>query len=150
MYYNISNAFHLIENPSEYDLIIRARPDLFLNDDIANKILTADLKKLTIFNRHADHVHNQPSDILFLGPPDIMKHVCNLYSHIETLNRKLGFFCCHLSLKEHIESKYGKDYIKHVVPNEIISKYAKRNEKNEPIDFLPNFKKEELHNVSKS
>lgn len=72
-WYGVKKSYEFIQNPSTYDIIIRARYD---------SVLTS---SLPIFKNDYLNFSHRPSQIIDdwfgYGNPDIMSKYCNLYSH---------------------------------------------------------------------
>lgn len=117
MYYLIEKCFNLIDE--EYDLVIRARPDMFITQELVDTLLKVNLSKLSIFNRADDIIVAQFSDILFCGSFNIMKKVCSLYSNIEKVYDEIGILCPHLCLTHFVKEIKNDIY---VVDNDILVK----------------------------
>ena len=81
MWYIIKKGFQLIENPQEYDIIMRLRFDIVFDEITFQKI------EVPVFIGVSEalmHVH----DLFGYGPPDKMAVYFHLFDYIETMYRK--------------------------------------------------------------
>lgn len=77
MFYNIKQAFLSIENPNEYNIIIRNRFDILYNQQLF-------LDTNSFLNVPAGGDYRKGlMDLFAYGSPDIMKKYCMLYDYIQ-------------------------------------------------------------------
>lgn len=120
-YYKIKESYELAKKQNVvYDLVIRTRMDMNINENLANSIINCDRSKLNIFSRQDDINLKQVSDILFVGTPDIINDVCMLYDKFEFIYDKIQLICPHISLTWYINEFYKDNVIYHTVENDIL------------------------------
>ena len=92
--YKIKKAYELIEEPNEYDIIIKYRFDLFIedlvdweNEEFINRISTA------LYLRTKNKIYPDGTtswgDTMVMGPPDLMKYFCLAYDYITDFDKEL-------------------------------------------------------------
>lgn len=85
MFYNIKCGFDIINDPNNYDIIIRNRFDILYNQKL-------DIEKNELLNVPAGgDYHGGLMDLFAYGNPFIMKQYCGLYDNIENYAQKVIF-----------------------------------------------------------
>ncbi len=113
--YKIQSCFNLIEDPDEYDLIIRSRIDIFLNEDLNIEII--DKESINIPNCQNRHTTNNGEyylsiphdsygilDVFSIGNYENMKKYCNVYSNLDDL-------CINKGIEFHAEKLVYKNLV---------------------------------------
>jgi hypothetical protein len=93
MFRKIKGCFDLIENHDQYDLIIRSRPDLYIEDF---KLDFLDKDKINIKQQHwGDHWQNSHpymiTDFMAIGNPTNSRHYAEIYDKLEEYSQFLPF-----------------------------------------------------------
>lgn len=102
-YYKIQKTYNLIENPNQYDLIVKYRYD------IHSKKINFEINNLLNVGKTTDV--GFPTDWYFFGKPTIISKVCNMYNFLnelkeynpKELNKKSSFYTPEQILQKWIE-----------------------------------------------
>jgi len=79
-WYIVKKGWELIDNPSEYDIVVRLRSDLDLN------YLTLKTGGLVVPNNKVDGMdRGAVCDHMAYGPPELMEKYCKLFDNIEPM-----------------------------------------------------------------
>ena len=109
-WYSVKKCYELIENPEDYDFIIRLRTDAF----IQNPILLEDLNNSILYVQTGKGAGNDRRfcDWFALGGPDVMKNYClETYKDVFTYYQK-GIIHMH-HFMELTLAKYKNSYIEY-------------------------------------
>lgn len=79
-YYQILESYKLIENPNEYDIIVKSRYDITFNKINFNDIK---LKDNTYYSSDCEKDH--PTDFLFLGTHKFIKEFMDIYDYMKNI-----------------------------------------------------------------
>lgn len=110
MYYKMSKSFDLIDDPSEYDLIVRVRPDLVIESSVSldiNKIKEMSVNSNSLFAEYgytSAYYGFGVDDKLAIGSPEVMGVYHQLwgeYVKAEKVDKLLG----HISLAKYLFEK---------------------------------------------
>jgi hypothetical protein len=80
-FYSIQKCYKLIENPSQYDFIIRIRSDCYIKSPLILDSLNKDI--LYIQNGYAAGRDRQFCDWFALGSHSAMQQYCDIYNYID-------------------------------------------------------------------
>jgi len=92
--YKIKKAYELIDNPDEYDAIIKYRFDLFIEDVVDwsdEKFIDRITSAIYLRTRNKIYPDGTTSwgDTVVMGPPNFMKYFCLSYDYITDMNKNL-------------------------------------------------------------
>lgn len=92
-YYKMQDCFELIEQPKDYNIIVRMRCDVLLRNPIPAEVLQNALRKNEIIlNKYVWQVHSSPvmeNEMFFMGNPTVMQKACKLPNNVHKINTLL-------------------------------------------------------------
>ena len=110
-WYKIYKAFSLIENPFDFDVIVRCRTDISFNNV---NIKNLDFNNFWVEDLYLDDYGYR--DYMFFSNPKNMGNVCNLFNNLPSLDLKSNTIHPHSSyhfvLAEHVLRVHSDNYCK--------------------------------------
>jgi len=113
-YYSVSQSKHIIENPDQYDFIVKIRTDMYFDSSLDKLLAEAKGDELLVSMLRGNEVrYPQLGDISFLTTPHTFKKFFKLYDFLikpeKWANKFLPKFTSHFMLKlfvDHFDIKY--------------------------------------------